>query len=265
MTRVFSGVVLAALVAGGVWLLPPIAALAVAGCVLVLAFVEYADLAKSAGIPFARLPSGAAVLAAGAAVALAPRALGLVAMAGGLLIALTVLVQARRETALATVGAAAFPLVYLGLPLGALAAVAVDAGREVLLLLIATIVASDTAQYYGGRLLGRKKLAPKVSPGKTVEGAVCGVVAAAVTFTWLGGWWFAVLEPLPRTLVGTALAASGMAGDLFESHLKRASGVKDSSGLIPGHGGVLDRIDALLFAAPVYYAVVVIFGEAQLP
>ncbi len=258
MTRVLSGLALAVPVVVGVWLLPPVATLVVAGCVLVLAFVEYAGLAEAAGISFARLPSGAAALAAGAAIALAPSVLGVVAMAGGLLIAVTVLAQARREDALATAGAAAFPLLYLGLPLGALAALALDAGREVLLLLIATIAASDSAQYYGGRLLGRRKLAPAVSPGKTVEGAICGLVAAAVTFTWLGGWWLPVLEPLARTVIGTTLAASGMAGDLFESHLKRASGVKDASRLIPGHGGVLDRIDALLFAAPVYYAVVIL-------
>ena len=264
VTRVLSGVALAAVVVGGVWLLPPVALLALAGCVLVLAFVEYASLAESAGVSFPRLPSGAAALAAAAAVALAPDALGLVAMAGGLLISVTVLARPRRAAALATAGTAAFPLLYLGLPLGALAALAVDAGREVLLLLIATVVASDTAQYYGGRLLGRRKLAPTVSPGKTVEGAVCGVVAAAIAFTWLGGWWLPILEPVARAVVGTTLAASGMAGDLFESHLKRASGVKDSSGLIPGHGGVLDRIDALLFAAPVYYAVVIL-GTGRSP
>lgn len=264
MTRVLSGAALAALTVGAIWFLPPVAIVGLAGCVLLLAFVEYAGLARSAGIPFARLPSGAATLAAGAAVALAPAALGLVAMFGGVLIAVTVLARTRREDALASAGAAAFPLLYLGLPLGGLAALAVDGGREVLLLLLSTIVASDTAQYYGGRTLGRRRLAPAVSPGKTVEGAVCGLVAAAVTFTWVGAWWLSALEPPARLLVGMTLAAGGMAGDLFESHLKRASGVKDSSGLIPGHGGVLDRIDALLFATPVYYAVFA-FAEGRLP
>ena len=264
MTRVLSGLAMAALVVGGIWFLPPAAAVALAGCVLLPAFVEYADLARSAGVVLPRIPSGVATLAAAAAMALAPAMLGVVAMAGGLLIAVAVLARARREHALATAGAAAFPVLYLGLPLGALAALAADGGREVVLLLIGAIAASDTAQYYGGRLLGRRPLAPAVSPGKTVEGAVCGVVAAAATFAGVGAWWLPDLELPARVALGLALALVGMAGDLFESHLKRASGVKDSSGLIPGHGGVLDRIDAILFAAPVYYAVV-FFGGAQLP
>lgn len=264
MTRVLSGLVLAVAVVAGIWWLPPAALFVAVGGLLALAFAEYAGLAESAGIPVVRLPAGAAVFAAGAAVALAPGMLAVAAMAGGLLIAVVTLVGTRRENALASAGAAAFAVLYLGLPLGALAALAAGAGREVLLLLIATVAASDIAQYYGGRRLGRRRLAPAVSPGKTVEGAVCGVVAGAIAFTWLGGGWFPVLEPLPRVAVGVTLAASGMAGDLFESHLKRASGVKDSSRLIPGHGGLLDRIDALLFATPVYYAVVVL-AEGSLP
>lgn len=264
MTRILSGVALAVLVVGGIWFLPPLATVLLAGCVLLLAFAEYAGLAAAAGIRIDRVACGAAVLATGAAVAVAPGAFVVVAMSGGLLIALTVLARGRREDALASAGAAAFSLLYLGLPLGALCALALDAGREALLLLIATIVVSDTAQYYGGRLLGRRRLAPAVSPGKTVEGAACGLLAATAAFATLGAWWLPALDPFARVAVGAALAVSGMAGDLFESHLKRASGVKDSSGLIPGHGGVLDRIDALLFAAPVHYAVV-IFGGARLP
>ena len=264
MTRVLSGIGLAVLVVGGIWFLPPLATVALAGGILLLAFAEYAGLAEAAGISFARVPVGTAVLATGAAVVLAPGSLAVVAMTAGLLIAVTVLARGRREDALASAGAAAFSLLYLGLPFGALSALALDAGREVLLLLIATIVASDTAQYYGGRLLGRRRLAPAVSPGKTVEGAVCGAVAATVVFATVGAWWLPALDLFARVVVGMTLAVSGMAGDLFESHLKRASGMKDSSGLIPGHGGVLDRVDALLFAAPVYYAVV-IFGGVRLP
>ena len=264
MTRILSGVALASLVGGAIWFLPAAAAVVLAGGVLLLAFVEYTGLAQAAGTTVARAPSGVATLATGASVALAPGALPVVAMAAGLLIALTVLAESRREGALACAGAAAFPLLYLGLPIGALAAVAVEAGREAMLLLIVTVAASDVAQYYGGRSLGRRRLAPAVSPGKTVEGAVCGVVGAAVTFACVGAWWLPGLETPARVALGMTLAVAGMAGDLFESHLKRASGVKDSSALIPGHGGVLDRIDALLFAAPVYYAVV-IFAGAGLP
>ncbi len=256
MTRLLSAAALVSILLGSIWLLPAIATVVLAGVFLVLAFVEYARLARAAGVVFNPVPSGVATVATAAAVGFAPGALPFVAMTGGLVIALTALAEKRRDGALAAVGAAGFALLYLGLPLGALVAVFLEAGRESLLLLLATIAMSDTAQYYGGRTLGRRPLAPAVSPKKTVEGALCGVVVAAAVFAVVGAWWMPALPPAQRVALGATLALLGMAGDLFESHLKRASGLKDASGLIPGHGGVLDRIDALLFAAPVYYGLV---------
>ena len=256
MTRLLSAAALVSILLGCIWLLPAIATVVLAGVFLVLAFVEYARLARAAGVVFNPVPSGVATVATAAAVGFAPGALPVVAMTGGLVIALTALAEKRRDGALAAVGAAGFALLYLGLPIGALVAVFLEAGRESLLLLLATIAMSDTAQYYGGRTLGRRPLAPAVSPKKTVEGALCGVVAAAAVFAVVGAWWMPALPPAQRVALGATLALLGMAGDLFESQLKRASGLKDASGLIPGHGGVLDRIDALLFAAPVYYGLV---------
>ena len=129
-------------------------------------------------------------------------------------------------------------------------------GPEALFLLMLTVIVSDTAQYYTGRLFGRRLLAPAISPKKTIEGAVGGFVfgtLAAGRRRRTGG---CPTVPLPiRAALGATVVALGIAGDLFESMLKRSAGVKDSSALIPGHGGVLDRIDALLFAAPVYYIV----------
>jgi phosphatidate cytidylyltransferase len=118
-----------------------------------------------------------------------------------------------------------------------------------------TVFVSDTAQYYTGRLLGRTPLAPAISPKKTIEGAVGGFVSGAVIMVVVGAWWMPNAAVAFRALLGAAIVALGIAGDLFESMLKRSAGVKDSSSLIPGHGGILDRIDALLFAAPVYYIV----------
>lgn len=166
-----------------------------------------------------------------------------------------------RAAGIAGPAAAAVGVIYLGLPLGAMVALALETGREAVLLLLATVVVSDTAQYYGGRALGRRPLAPMISPRKTVEGAICGVLAATAAFTLIGAWWMAALPPAPRMALGATLALLGIGGDLFESRLKRAAGVKDASNLIPGHGGILDRIDALLFAAPVYYAVIVAFAR----
>jgi phosphatidate cytidylyltransferase len=149
--------------------------------------------------------------------------------------------------------AALFPALYIGMPLGALAAVRGLAGREAVLLLMVTIVVSDTAQYYTGRTFGRRPLAPSISPKKTVEGAIGGVVCGTLALT-AGGLWILPSTPLAiLALVGAAIGALGIVGDLFESLLKRSAGLKDSSALIPGHGGVLDRIDSWLFAAPVYY------------
>jgi len=157
--------------------------------------------------------------------------------------------------ALASVSASLFPALYLGLPVGALVAVRQLGGPQSLFLLMLTIIVSDSMQYYTGRLFGRRPLAPIVSPKKTIEGAVGGFVFGTAAFAIIGGWWLPAVPAGFRVLVGLTLVALGIAGDLFESMLKRSANVKDSSALIPGHGGVLDRIDALLFAAPIYYVV----------
>jgi phosphatidate cytidylyltransferase len=121
----------------------------------------------------------------------------------------------------------------------------------VLAVVLATWV-GDSSAYLAGRLLGRHKLAPSISPNKTVEGALAGLLGATVT----SALWFAVsgLGPLwIGAAVGVVAGLSGQLGDLAESMLKRQAGVKDSGSVIPGHGGILDRIDALLFAFPTVY------------
>ena len=120
--------------------------------------------------------------------------------------------------------------------------------------LIFTIVVSDSAQYYAGRAFGRRPLSPAISPKKTLEGAIGGMVLAVPAMIWSGSYFLPGVGPEWLALLGAAIAVLGMVGDLFESAIKRAAGLKDSSGLIPGHGGILDRLDAWLFAAPVYYA-----------
>ena len=152
-------------------------------------------------------------------------------------------------------GAALLPLLYLGLPIGALVSIRALHGREALFLLMLTVIVSDTAQYYTGRAFGRRLLAPAISPKKTIEGAAGGFIAGVALMTIVGNWWLPATPILLRAALGLTVVALGIAGDLFESVLKRSAGVKDSASLIPGHGGVLDRIDALLFAAPVYYVV----------
>jgi phosphatidate cytidylyltransferase len=112
--------------------------------------------------------------------------------------------------------------------------------------------AADVAGYVVGSVIGRRKLAPRISPGKTWEGTIAGFVAAALAVWFVGTQ---VFSPSLRTEILVALALAigpaGLLGDLLESALKRAAGVKDSGTIFPGHGGVLDRIDSLLLVAPV--------------
>lgn len=122
---------------------------------------------------------------------------------------------------------------------------AVGLGWFLLALLVTWL--SDTAAYLVGRSVGRNKLIPRVSPNKTIEGAVGGLVAAGITAVLCTLLFGLDIHPLTAILLGIVLGAAGMIGDLSESMLKRRAGVKDSGDLIPGHGGMLDRIDALIF------------------
>ncbi|MCA1584015.1 MAG: phosphatidate cytidylyltransferase [Acidobacteria bacterium] len=143
--------------------------------------------------------------------------------------------------------------VYIGLPLGALVALHGVAGREAVILLVLTIIASDSGQYYAGRLFGKHPLAPRLSPKKTREGAIGGFVLGPLALVVGGRFLLPIAAPASLAGIGVLIVATGIFGDLFESMLKRAANVKDSATFIPGHGGVLDRIDALLFATPVFY------------
>ncbi len=148
-------------------------------------------------------------------------------------------------------------LVYAGglLGCGSLLRDAPD-GRQLIFFVVSTTWAGDTAAYYVGSRLGKRPLAPRISPKKTVEGAIGGI-AATVLVAAVGSVWV-----WPRLPVGTAIwvggvvAVVGMLGDLAESAVKRAAGVKDSGAAIPGHGGVLDRLDSVVFACPVLYALI---------
>jgi phosphatidate cytidylyltransferase len=113
----------------------------------------------------------------------------------------------------------------------------------------------DTFAYFAGRALGRHKLYPAISPGKTVEGAVGGLLGSIVAVVIAKAWYLAdTLAWWDCLALAIPAGALGQVGDLCESMVKRACGVKDSGVIIPGHGGILDRIDALLFSTPVIYA-----------
>jgi phosphatidate cytidylyltransferase len=150
------------------------------------------------------------------------------------------------QAAFARVAASGFGVFYIGGLLSALTLLHASFGPPWLALAIALSFGNDTGAYFTGRAFGRHKLAPAISPGKTVEGAVGGLAANVLVA-------FAARAFMPEMTVADALllavptAIVGPAGDLLESLLKRAAGAKDSGRLLPGHGGILDRIDALLF------------------
>lgn len=136
----------------------------------------------------------------------------------------------------------------------------VDGELAVFTVLLA-VFADDTAAYFAGRLVGRHKLAPAISPGKTWEGFVAGS-AAAIFVTWIALYETGFLEGYRSIVLGAVIALAAPLGDLFESALKRDAEVKDASRLLGAHGGMLDRLDAHLFAAVAAYYVIAAYGFA---
>ncbi len=154
-----------------------------------------------------------------------------------------------RRTAYLVLGA-----LYVGLlPAFLLRMRAMPPGREVLLLAYATVFACDSAAYGVGRLIGRRALWSRISPRKTWEGAAGGVAGALVAALVCRAWFAGFLSVAAAAGFGLLVGTLGQLGDLAESLWKREAGFKDSSALIPGHGGVLDRFDNLHFVAPALY------------
>lgn len=153
-----------------------------------------------------------------------------------------------------------FPVLFIGIPFGCAVGIRSfpgEDGTDPILLLLLCVMASDTAAYYVGSRFGKRRLAPLLSPKKTWEGALGGI-AAGMAGGVVAHLWFYQRLPLSHALaLGFALSVAGIFGDLTESMVKRAAGAKDSSRILPGHGGLFDRTDSLLFAAPLlyYYAV----------
>ena len=135
-------------------------------------------------------------------------------------------------------------------------------GGAMLFYLLSLVWVADIGAYFSGKRFGRNKLAPSISPGKTREGVIGGLVAnllwMMLVYLLSEGWGLALL---PFLLIGAITSLASVFGDLFESVLKREAGVKDSSRLLPGHGGVLDRIDSVLAATPVFLSGILIAGQ----
>lgn len=254
--RVLSGVLLVAVVVGliatgraGVYLL-----VAVVGGI---ALWEFRGLSARIGYRapgWLVYPLGYALIFSGTLLAGIPlQAVLAVALVGGLsgFLVLPGGTQALGRWAMALAGA-----VYVGVPLG-YSLMLYDTARRGpgwawLLVIVAAVAVSDAAALLVGRRLGRHPFFPWISPKKTVEGAVAGLVCC-VPVMWLGGVLLLGLAPWHAAALGVLAGVAAQVGDLVESQMKRLAGVKDSSNLIPGHGGILDRLDSLLFPLAVVF------------
>jgi phosphatidate cytidylyltransferase len=275
--RILTAIVLIPVVVALVWWGPALLLAAVAAVVAIVALVEFFDLAErmglrayrkwtmvcTAGIFYAQYSMGfVETRTFSGGVSLVRDISGLVVPIEAVLLAFVfgavgIGLVSRRPLAevLPALAASSGGILLIALPLSYLVRISEieTTGRELLLFTLCLIWAGDMLAYFVGRYLGRLKMAPALSPGKTWEGAFANVVASllvAVPFSrWTG------IDIVTLLVMAGAANIAGQMGDLIESAYKRGAGVKDSSSLLPGHGGMLDRIDSLILASPAVWAV----------
>lgn len=220
---------------------------------------ELARMFERAGRPIHRTlaPAFAAAVTASFMIAGAPA----VALTAVVILTLSAPVSSGAAPSTERVTTTLLAVTYVGWLLGHGIALRMlpDGGALVLLLLGVTWV-GESAAYFVGSSIGRHKLAPVVSPNKTIEGAAAQLVASVLGAVALAAWLLPGWPVLLGVAAGAVLGIAGQVGDLAESVIKRSVGTKDTGGLIPGHGGVLDRLDSLVFNAPALYYLVVATG-----
>ena len=257
-TRVLSSLVLVPILFVVVWLLPPAYFTGLAVFAAALGQYELYGMAKARGI----MPQTAAGIVLGSLIIinfyrpLYPYVGGPLFWTTLCMLAVMVMrLFSRRavEGALEDIAVTAAGIFYVALLFGFQVAILGGSGKRWLVFLYLVIWASDTGAYYVGTAFGRHRLYEKISPKKSIEGLMGGMLAAMIIAMLCTVWLVPSFGLLEAAVLGAFLAAFGTVGDLVESLIKRSSGVKDSGSLIPGHGGILDRMDSMLFAAPVLY------------
>lgn len=254
------------------WLAPAWAFGSLVALLALATLAEFYRLAERSGAPVPKwiaLAVAAATLAA--AVVPTPSPSGLT-VAGGLsaaaaLFAVTLMVsgisvgQALSGTAVTALG---FPMIVfpccalIWLDRASLGGASSRFGPRLIIFLLLTIWGCDSFAYYVGRTFGRHKLAPEISPKKTIEGSIGGLVGSVGIAVGAAMLFLPEFRPAEAAVVGGLASSAGQIGDLVESMFKRGAGVKDSGHFLPGHGGFYDRVDSLLFAAPVLCGAVLI-------
>ena len=263
LRRIYTVLLIVPLLYGAIRYLPPIAftsIVAIAGC------LSLAELYRLCFQASSRPPAVTIGLVGCMVLIAAPHEPTL--LQGGLLVAVAAvlsipllakgpLLDSLKEGAIVLTG-----MLYIGLTLSYLVAVRLQPhGESLLFFLLLVTWAADTGAYYVGTLCGQRALAPRISPKKTLEGLLGGLVGAII-IAYSARWTFLPeFSNLDTLFLAVLLTLIGLWGDLVESAIKRSVGVKDSGGLLPGHGGMLDRLDSLLFTAPAFYYYVTFMGR----
>jgi phosphatidate cytidylyltransferase len=263
MTRLLTALVAVPLLLALILWAPSWAFTLVASCVAFLAYFELSGLARKQG----HSVLGVGYVATPMLVAsfhLEPHASFLLSVEGAALFAMlaigvaSVSLRTPGRESWSAVSASAFSVFYVGVLLGSLVGVRGlppdVSGRSWTIFLLAVVMLGDGGAYYTGRAIGRRPLAPTLSPKKTVEGLVGGIAVSVLAALGTNATLLPEIPMWHAAALGLGIAVLAAIGDLFESLLKRSAGVKDTSGLIPGHGGFLDRLDSILFAAPLVYS-----------
>jgi phosphatidate cytidylyltransferase len=255
MKRILSALILGAAVVYVVLMVPLIPGALVVAAAALIAAHEMVFLLESAGCRLNRKPVlAASILMLGAGILSGPAGLSAGLALGGLLIFAFSPEDGSVKGSMKRASSGFFVLFF---PVWCLAHLVfylqTNEGRSSLMFLLICVWMSDSAAYYAGTAFGRRKLAVKISPNKTIVGSIAGILGSVFS-AFLLRWLSLVAWPLPFVLLsGLFLSVVAQAGDLAESIVKRDAGVKDSGELIPGHGGILDRVDALLFSVPMFY------------
>jgi phosphatidate cytidylyltransferase len=255
--RVVTALVLASAVIAVFFATPPWATVALAISALAVGLHEYFGLLRARGIrPMHRV--GFLLAAALFLDVTWPGWLGVpCSPLGALLLLGFALWRGTDHESVSSAAATLLGAVYLGALGGTIASLRllapVEAGAWRMLMLVFIVGWSDVFAFFVGHAIGRRRLAPRVSPGKSVEGAIGGLVGGALGALAVRAMGLPALPVAHALGLGVVVAAAGVVGDLDESLLKRWAGVKDSGTIFPGHGGMLDRLDGLLFGAPVLY------------